>query len=393
MIDFDEYWRAIRAEVSAADQDWERIGRNQMVHAHGRAWRVDWIRLSSVSETLIHAWYAIPADHAAAGHGVLWLPGYSYGTSPPDVNALTPGACVMGVNVHGNPPDWPYENPTGKHDYITDGLSDPGRYIYRRIAGHCLRALEVLAAQAEVDDKKLVAAGMSQGGMLALIVAAQSAGAIRACFADMPFLCDVEYGLEHVRGGAYRVLRGFEPASQPSPEREGSRIERGPGAFPPGSDRDWSRPHRVEPQVGLEAHTLPAALLRRVAASAHGRGPRRGAILSTLKLFDPVSHAPLITAPTWLSAGGRDPSVKPVTVEAVFANLGSRFKEYRLLPDTGHEFVPEMAQTRARWLENWDEIQHAGGIVTGQAKGAQRGKAAPVAELTRRDYDQIGEMH
>jgi len=290
LSNYDAYWHGIREEVAATDKDWDRQPRADHVEAHGVRWRCEWIRFSSVGDQLIWGWYCTPEDHPSSRTGVLWLPGYSYGTSPPDHNSLIPGAVVMGINVHGNSPDAPYINPTGVNDYATDGIDDPMRYIYRRIVAHCLRALVVLATQPEVDGNRLVTSGMSQGATLALIVAAQEPD-VRICFADMPFLSDIYNTLQSRSGGAYRALSEY--------------VARNP-------DSD---------------------------------------ALETLELFDPN-----ITAPVWLSAGGRDPSVKPAAVERVYARLASPYKEFQVFQGAGHEFVPEMNAARFRWLQNWGQL-------------------------------------
>lgn len=190
MIDFDAYWRGLGAELASVPSDWERTKREQTVSAHGKTWRIDWVRFSSLDDAVIEAWCAVPEDHPINGVGFLWLPGYSYGTPPPDKTDLVTGCVTLCLNLHGNTPDAPYINPAGKDDYILQGIEDPERYIYRALVAHCLRAGEVLAALPEVDPGKMAVGGMSQGGGLALIVAAQDARH-QLCFADMPFLSDI----------------------------------------------------------------------------------------------------------------------------------------------------------------------------------------------------------
>jgi cephalosporin-C deacetylase-like acetyl esterase len=295
------YWQSIREEVAAFDQDWDRQSRASVVVAHRLRWRLEWIRFSSVGDQLIWGWYCIPDDHLIGPYAVLWLPGYSYGTSPPDENSLVPHAITMSINVHGNRPDAPYINPTGKNDYIVDEIDDPGRYVYRRIAAHCLRALQVLSKQPEADGASLATSGMSQGATLALILAAQEPR-VRNCFADMPFLSDVETALSISNATVYRKLRAY-----------------------------------------LDAHS-----------------DRRAELLDTLKLFDPLTHASRIACPVWLTAGGRDPSVIPATVESVYERLASRVKVYQLFSDAGHVFVPEMSAARRRWLGDSEKLNGAG---------------------------------
>jgi len=291
MIDFDQYWADVRLEGSSGDHDWDRLPRQQTVEANGGMWRIDWIRYSSVGDALIWGWWAYPVDQAANGACMLWLPGYSYGTPPADSTCLIPGACTFCLNVHGRMPDEPYVNPAGREDYILQGIDTPASYIYRRISQACLKAVEVALAQPEADVKKLVVGGMSQGGALALIVAG-NCRAPRLCFADMPFLSDVRETLSTSSSPIYKSVRNLY-----------------------GQD-----------------------------------GKRAQAVSDVLSLFDPLNHAPNVHIPTWMSVGGRDPSVKRSAVEKVYQALGSDIKHLEFFEEAGHEFRPEMNRAHTQWI-------------------------------------------
>jgi cephalosporin-C deacetylase len=286
---FEEYWAQLRADVARVETDWERTSRRKLVVSRGKSWLIDWVRYSSINDQVIHGWLATPYDHSLNGAGFLWLPGYSYGTPPPDDSNLVAGTVTLAINVHGNAADTPYINPAGKDDYILQGIDNPSSYIYRSIVGHCLYAIDVLEAQPEVT-RGIGAAGMSQGGGLALLVASQDPRA-KICCADMPFLSDIRTALVVSHSPAYRTLK-------------------------------------------RHTELVPTDL-------------------STILLFDPLFHAHNITVPTWLSAGGKDPACKPITVEAVFNALASEIKEYELFPLAGHVFTPEMNAAYQRLVERY----------------------------------------
>lgn len=291
MPHFETYWRELKEELARVPDDWERIPRDQTVSVGEKTWRIDWLRFSSLGDMLIWGWLAVPANHPATRAGFLWLPGYSYGTPPPDETNLVEGVVTLGINVHGNTPDAPYVNPAGSEDYITEGIESETAYIYRKIACHCLRALDILADVSEVDSERVCVGGMSQGGALAIITAAQNRRA-KLCFADMPFLCDIPLALTLSRSPAYTTLKRY-----------------------------------------LDEH--PETAERAVA---------------TIALFDPIHHAPSVTVPTWMSAGGRDPASKPATVEAVYRQVAAQVKEYRYFERAGHVFLPEMAAKYTDWI-------------------------------------------
>jgi cephalosporin-C deacetylase-like acetyl esterase len=293
---FEQYWERVRQDHWAGRArglgDWEILPRGERVEARGMAWSVDWLRFSSAADTLIYGWLAKPLDHEPTGVGLLWLPGYSYGTPPSDESNLVRGAVTIGINVHGNHPDAPYVNPAGKNDYMARGIEDAEAFILRRIALHCLHAMDVIGKIEGVDKQKTVVGGMSQGGGLALITAANHP-APKLCFADMPFLCDIRRAMTLSHSGAYRAVRSVMEAN----------------------------PSRAE------------------------------AILSTLCLFDTLAHAPRVAIPTSLTSGGRDPASRAATIEPVYDALASTIKSYRHFPDAGHVFLPEMVQLYTDWID------------------------------------------
>jgi cephalosporin-C deacetylase len=300
--DFDAFWRGVKDELARTPLEWERIP--------DATWTtpeltVDWLRFSSLGGHPIYGWLAVPRETAADGNvGYLWLPGYSYGSPPPRAESLYPGTVTLGLNLHGNTPDTPYVHPASLgREYITQGIESPETYLYRDIVAHCVRALDVLAAQPEVDPAKRVVGGMSQGGGLALVTAAL-APQVQMCFADMPWLCDLDRALSLIDRERYKRLANY-------------RIPDG--------------------RALIEDY-----------ADAHPE--RSGQIFQTYRYFDPLSHAADIHCPTQMSAGGRDPSCKPPTIFAVYNALDCE-KEMLYLPRVGHEIVPAMHEAHAKWVQ------------------------------------------
>ncbi|MDQ2799428.1 MAG: acetylxylan esterase [Armatimonadota bacterium] len=299
--DFAAFWQGVKDALAQVPFEWERIP--------DATWStedltVDWVRFSSLGDALVYGWYAVPKANLATGNnGYLWLPGYSLGNPPPGPECLYPGTVTLGLNLHGNLPDTPYAHPSalGK-DYITQGIESPDTYIFRSIVAHCLRALEVLAAQAEVEPAKLMVGGMSQGGGLALVTASLSR-TVRLCFADMPWLCDLDRALELLDRDRYKQ-RGL----------------------------------RYPDARGL------------IADYADSHPDLRAQIFQTYHYFDPLSHAPAVVCPTQISLGGRDPSCKPPTIESVFNALRCE-KELLSLPNAGHEIVPAMRAAHEKWVQ------------------------------------------
>lgn len=292
MIEFRQYWQDIASDhrdfAERQGLDFEQIDKGNEVQANGHSWRVDWLRYSSVDESLIYGWVARPIDQSSQGEVFVWLPGYSYGTPPPDVSNLVAGVTTVCINLHGNQPDQEYINPAGQDDYIADGIESPQTYIFRKITLHCLLAIDVAGRLDGVDPEKIAVGGMSQGGGLALIVAANHPS-VKVCFSDMPFFCDLRESLPTNHRAAYKALR--------------DAID---------SDEDK---------------------------------------LSTACLFDPLYHAPNLKVPVHITAGGKDPASRAETIRPVYLEAGSSFKAFRFFPKAGHIFVKEMPQIYRDWMD------------------------------------------
>lgn len=278
-----------QAFVNHTGVDFEVIPKGLSVKINDLSWRVDWLRYSSVGDHLIYGWIATPENHQSSKEAFVWLPGYSYGTPTPDSSNLVKHATTICINLHGNLPDHPYINPAGKDDYIGNGLESPETYVYKNMALHCLLAVDVATKLDGINPNKIVIAGMSQGGGLALITAAHHPN-VKLCFADMPFLCDIRNAVFETKRAAYQSLR----------DAVGDSEER----------------------------------------------------LATVELFDPLFHAPLLTLPTHITAGGRDPASRVETVRPVYPQIGSQIKAFRFFPEAGHVFVKEMPGIYRKWMNH-----------------------------------------
>ncbi len=302
-VDFEAFWNGVKSDLAQAPADWERLDR---AGGETETHTIDWVRFSSLGDTLVYGWLAVPKQLSSAksNRGYLWLPGYSLGSPPPGPESLYPDTVTLGLNIHGGLPDTPYQHPSlSGVDYITQRIESPQTYIYRQILGHCLRALDVLAAQPEVSANKVIVGGMSQGGGLALVTAALAP--VKLCLADMPWLCALELALSLLDRDKYRKMG----------------VARYPDAR--GLIADYA-----------EAHPDHAAQ-----------------IYQTYAYFDPLSHAAFVRCPTQVSAGGRDPSCKPPTIYAVYNELVCP-KEMLYLPATGHDIVPAMHEAHAKWVQD-----------------------------------------
>jgi cephalosporin-C deacetylase len=135
-----------------------------------------------------------PYEHlanVAAGYAVLVMDNRAQGASYSAGATGDPGAGNSGAEAPG---------------VMTRGISSARTYYYRRIFIDAVRAVDAAVACDGVDPGRIAVGGRSQGGALAVAAAALSGHEVRACFADMPFLCDIPRALRIAPDGPYGEL-------------------------------------------------------------------------------------------------------------------------------------------------------------------------------------------
>jgi len=121
----------------------------------------------------IHGWLVVPSGASATSKvpGVVVFPGYGNGPVQPPVALAQNGIAALAINVHGSEVDaatYPSEIDT----YGKGGFDDPNTIVLRGMVSAGLRAVEFLAQRPEVNADRLGVVGASQGGGLAVDVAA-----------------------------------------------------------------------------------------------------------------------------------------------------------------------------------------------------------------------------
>ena len=192
------------------------------------------------------------------GQGSDWLPGDTSDVAPTGTGAQYPGV-------------------------MTRGILDPATYYYRRLVTDAVLAVAAARQHPVVDGDRIVVAGSSQGGGLALAAAALDDG-VRAALVDVPFLCHFRRALEVTDEPPYDELRHY------------------------------LRTHR----------TVEAEVFR------------------TLGYVDGRSFAARASVPALFSVGLEDRITPPSTVFAAYNAYGGP-KDIRVWPFSGHE-APELQQ-------------------------------------------------
>lgn len=302
--DYDAFWAARRAALAQVPPDVRRDADEQTIagDAIGRynlekAWQpahpdpegerhqevvVGRLSFASVGGVRIHAWFARPKAPGPFP-GVLVLPGAGNRWRPMPLEHARHGFAALDIQVHGEPVDQPNERYA---KLPREDAGDPDKLIHTAIYLHALRALDVLAGLPGVDAARLAVDGSSQGGRLALVVAAWD---------------------PRVRAGVGQITH-----------------------FAARSYGAWAKAENTAKRDGLDGDP-----------GADAEVPRGERYLDVLHL------APQVRCPFFLTAGLIDDVSPPATIHAVFQTLPNPDKVFHAVPGLSHE--PDVASDRLAW--------------------------------------------
>ncbi|MGG1643715.1 acetylxylan esterase [Paenibacillus sp. NRS-1782] len=239
------------------------------------------VTFEGIDDTPLHAWYIRPQF---AGNQklpcIVLFHGYTGGKGyPEDYSSwMMLGFAVFAVDVRGQGGETGdrLDDPHGTvKGWVTKGILDKDTCYYKTITTDALRAVDWVAEQSDVDASKIAISGASQGGGLALMVAALSNKAA-VTVADIPNMCHMDFGM----------------MNSTSSLTEAAEF----------------------------ANRFPEHLER---------------VLHTLSYFDVMNLAPRIHIPVMVSVGLKDTVCMPETIFAAYNRIESP-KTIEVYPFTGH---------------------------------------------------------
>lgn len=223
--DFDAFWSATIAESRA-------LG-SPAVFAEAatplRTLAATDVTFSGFGGQPIKGWLIWPKRAAGPLPTIVEFIGYGGGRGLP-INWLlwaSAGFAHFVMDTRGQGSSWlngdtPDADPSGGDPqypgFMTRGILDPRAYYYRRLITDAVLAVEAASTHELVDRRRIVVAGASQGGGLALAAAAL-APAVRAALPDVPFLCHFRRALEVTDEAPYSEIRGYLRAHRGSETR------------------------------------------------------------------------------------------------------------------------------------------------------------------------------
>jgi len=289
--DFEAFWQAVVAESDALPLIYERVHQPDDDTPTHRVYRLRWQGADGKGR---EGWYAVPLEPPSGEEaklpGLLYLPGYGINAAPINENTAFPHFVTLAPNLHGYAvePSIPY---SPEYGYFTRGIESPQTYVYRQLMLDSILAARVLAAQPEVDSSRIIAAGLSQGGGLAVMLGAWCP-LVRLVVAELPALTYWEYLLDATV---------------------------------------WRYP------------------IKEFADYMQATGRSREALLATLQYFDTINHAPLVRVPVQLSLALKDPGIRAPVVFSLYDAL-PRPKRLLIYEDLGHDWSPEMHTRLQEWV-------------------------------------------
>jgi len=246
------------------------------------------INLAGPNGTRIYGWLAKPKG-AGPFPAILVVPGAGFNARPRPLEHARHGYIAMEVQVHGQDVDLEkYEKYPGYYDHFI--FNPPEDYYYRKVYLNALQALNYLFSREDVDKKRVAVAGGSQGGRLAVILAALEPR-VAASVSTIANSGNVPY-LEWAENSTTDGMERDTPPPLPDPVEERCR-----------------------------------------------------------SYYDPMNFAPDVKCPILMDAGLIDPVSPPASVFPVYFQIGSKDKQMVPLPGLGHDWSAEFDRRAWRWLD------------------------------------------
>lgn len=199
--DLDDFWARTFAEHAASDVDLQC----EQVETYMTlidVWSISW---NGYDDHRVNGWLLLPKGAEGPLPTVIQYTGYSIGRGMPfDKTSYALGGWAHFVidargqgwaspSLHETTDDTHGRTGGAVPGVMTSGILDKDEYYYRRLYVDATRLAQAAASHDAVDASRIVVAGGSQGGAMALaaVSLAEHLGvSIAGCSAEVPFLCD-----------------------------------------------------------------------------------------------------------------------------------------------------------------------------------------------------------
>ncbi|WNM24743.1 acetylxylan esterase [Demequina capsici] len=213
--DFDAFWSTTLAQSRSA----ARAPVAVPVDTGLARVKVHDVSFSGYGGEPIKAWLSAPAEAAGPLPVVVQFQGYGGGRGLPVEHTLWPSVGVAHLMVDtrgqgaagwgsvGDTPD-PHGSGPAHSGFLTRGILDPHEHYYVRAMTDAALAIDAAAALPGVEASRIIVAGASQGGALAIAAVGLHDAPI-ALMADVAFLCHIRRAVDLVDGDPYDEVRSY----------------------------------------------------------------------------------------------------------------------------------------------------------------------------------------
>ncbi|GJM78575.1 cephalosporin-C deacetylase [Paenibacillus sp. HMSSN-139] len=289
--DFNEFWSRTLEQFAAKPLHDRREPAATFMQGVG----AERVQFEGYDDTPLHGWFLVPNGGEGRKRKLPCLviyQGYQSHRGIPENYAawLQMGYAVFAVDTRGQTGETGNRLASARgivKGWMTQGLLEPEKFYGLAMAIDAWKALQWVSAQPEIDADRIGVYGTSQGGGLALHMAALSEVPCVAV-ANVPNLCHLEFALMNSTGSVSEIAEF---------------VARNPGA--------------------LEQ------------------------VLATLSYFDNLNLAEKIKMPVLYSAGFKDLICWPETIAAAYNRNPAAGKELLLYPFMGHEEGPDEHRLKA----------------------------------------------
>ncbi|MFA6293706.1 MAG: acetylxylan esterase, partial [Victivallales bacterium] len=253
----------------------------------------------------VYGWLAKP-EGKGPFPAMLVLPGAGFSARPRPLEHARHGYLTLDIQVHGQDVDLKeYPKIPGYYDNV---MYEPTTaYYYYYIHLRCLQAVNYLISRPDVDPKKIVVVGGSQGGRLGIVVAGLDAriSAVVSAIANSP-------NHPHLRWVAR--CNGFADLGDKKPDPS------------------------ITLNDGMDLKGLPP-----LRDDVSGR---------CFAYYDPMNYARDIKCPVMMNGGLIDPVSPPFSVWAVYNRLTVSNKSIVPIDGRGHDWSAEFDRRAWKWLDS-----------------------------------------
>lgn len=185
--DFDAFWARSKEELARVKPEFKVTEKPDLSNETDQVFEIE---MKSVGNVTIRGWMTLPKDRDTSEKLSCYvvLPGYWSFMTP---QRSIPHEATFSFNVRGLGRSRDQIYPT-KEEFITYGIEDKNKYIYRGAILDCIRFMDFINNQDYLDHNSVCVNGGSMGGYLSLALASLD-DRVTLCTADNPSYDDYKW--------------------------------------------------------------------------------------------------------------------------------------------------------------------------------------------------------